>query len=172
MATETLNTGLSSQQIMTAFDRALNDYSDEEIDALLSAKAAASDVSDLTTWESYECLSATGQLAKTYIDSENSSVVVKINRAQKRVVIAATLKVKADWSSSVNEFQVASLSAITGYADMVPLVPMRYIFASKSGQYTFGAQRANNSAVCSVWVIDGTIAENSTIYFSFEYTYF
>ena len=166
MATETLNTGLSSQQIMTAFDRALNDYTDGEIDTALAAKQ------DAGTWESYDCLSATGQLAQTYIDSENSSVVVKINRAQKRVVIAATLKVKADWSSSVNEFQVASLSSITGYADMVPLVPLRYIFTSKSGQYTFGAQRANSSAVCSVWVIDGTIAENSTIYFSFEYTYF
>lgn len=166
MATESLNTGLSSQQIMTAFDRALNDYTDNEIDTALSAKQ------DSGTWESYDCLAATGQIAQTYIDTENSSVTVKVNAAQKRVVIAATLKIKADLASSVAEFQVGSLSGITGYADMIPLVPLRYIFTSKSGGYTFGAQRSNSAAAISVWCIDGTIAQNSTIYFSFEYTYF
>lgn len=35
---EPLNTGLSAQQVLTAFDRALNDYTDAEIDALLSEK--------------------------------------------------------------------------------------------------------------------------------------
>lgn len=35
---ESLNTGLSAQQVLTAFDRALNDYTDAEIDALLGAK--------------------------------------------------------------------------------------------------------------------------------------
>lgn len=166
MATETLNTGLSSQQIMTAFDRALNDYTDGEIDTALAAKQ------DAGTWESYDCLTLTAGAGATYIDSDASSVTVKVNTAQKRVVIAATLKVKADWDSSVSEFRVCDMSSITGYANMIPLVPLRYIFTSKSGGYTFGAQRSNNSALCTVWVIDGTIAQNSTIYFSFEYTYF
>ena len=123
-------------------------------------------------WESHDCLAATGTIASTYIDDDNSSVTVKVNRTLKRVVVAASLKIKADLASSVNEFQVASLSEITGYADMVPLVPLRYIFTSKSGGYTFGAQRSNSSAVCSIWVIDGTIAQNSVISFCFEYTYF
>ena len=35
---EPLNTGLSAQQILTAFDRALNDYTDDEINAMLGEK--------------------------------------------------------------------------------------------------------------------------------------
>ena len=151
---------------MAAFDRALNDYTDGEIDTALAAKQ------DAGTWQSYDCLTLTSGAGATYIDSDNSSVTVKVNTAQKRVVIAATLKVKADWASSVNEFQVGSLSGITGYANLIPLVPLRYIFTSKAGGYTFGAQRSNSAATISVWCIDGTIAQNSTIYFSFEYTYF
>ena len=123
-------------------------------------------------WESYNCLTLTSGAGATYIDADNSSVTVKVNKTLKRVVIAATLKIKADLATSVAEFRVCDMSSITGYADMVPLVPLRYMFTSKAGNYTFGAQRANNSALCTVWVIDGTIAENSTIYFSFEYTYF
>ena len=123
-------------------------------------------------WESYNCLTLTSGAGATYIDADNSSVTVKVNKTLKRVVIAATLKIKADLASSVSEFRVCDMSSITGYASMIPLVPLRYMFTSKAGNYTFGAQRANNSALCTVWVIDGTIAENSTIYFSFEYTYF
>ena len=35
---EPLNTGLSSQQVLTAFDRALNDYTDDEINAMIGEK--------------------------------------------------------------------------------------------------------------------------------------
>ena len=42
---ESLNTGLSPQQVLTAFDRALNDYTDAEIDALIGAKQ--DNISDL-----------------------------------------------------------------------------------------------------------------------------
>lgn len=45
---EPLNTGLSAQQVLTAFDRALNDYTDTEIDALLGAKQdAIADISEI-----------------------------------------------------------------------------------------------------------------------------
>lgn len=45
---EPLNTGLSAQQVLTAFDRALNDYTDAEIDALLSAKQdTIADISEI-----------------------------------------------------------------------------------------------------------------------------
>lgn len=45
---EPLNTGLSAQQVLTAFNRALNDYTDAEIDTLLSAKQdTISDLSEI-----------------------------------------------------------------------------------------------------------------------------
>ena len=45
---EPLNTGLSAQQVLTAFSRSLNDYTDAEIDTLLSAKQdTISDLSEI-----------------------------------------------------------------------------------------------------------------------------
>lgn len=38
---EPLNTGLSAQQVLTAFDRALHDYTNSQIDTMLAAKQAA-----------------------------------------------------------------------------------------------------------------------------------
>lgn len=45
---EPLNTGLSAQQVLTAFDRALNDYTDAEIDAMLGEKQdTITDISEI-----------------------------------------------------------------------------------------------------------------------------
>ena len=177
--TTTPNLGLTKDDITDLYSvERVNANSDRidnyagTVNTALAGKASAASVTALTTWETYDCLSLGGVLAQQYIDDQNSSVTVKVNTAQKRVVIAAQLKIKADLASTVNEFQVGSLSGIDGYADMVPLVPLRYLFTSKSGGYTFGAQRSSSAAAISLWVIDGTIAQNSTIYFEFEYTYF
>lgn len=177
--TTTPNLGLTKDDITDLYSvERVNENSDRidnyagTVNTALAGKASTASVTALTTWETYDCLSLGGVLAQQYIDDQNSSVTVKVNTAQKRVVIAAQLKIKADLASTVNEFQVGSLSGIDGYADMVPLVPLRYSFTSKAGNYSFGAQRANNSALCTIWVIDGTIPEDSTIYFEFDYTYF
>ena len=49
---EPLNTGLSAQQVLTAFSRALNDYTDAEVDALLSANQDVLTFDDAPTEDS------------------------------------------------------------------------------------------------------------------------
>lgn len=77
---DSLNTGLSAQQVLTAFDRALNDYTDAEIDALLGSKQDS--ISDLSEIRSGAAAGATAvQPAEFEADQQRQDALEAEDRA-------------------------------------------------------------------------------------------
>lgn len=109
---EPLNTGLSAQQVLTAFNRALNDYTDAEIDALLGAKQDS--IADLATIRSGAAAGATA-VQQTTFETDQQRQEVEIGAvanagAKNLLKIIATSQTKNGVTFTINSDGGVSLS--------------------------------------------------------------
>lgn len=144
---EPLNTGLSAQQVLTAFDRALNDYTDAEIDALLGAKQDT--ISDLATIRSGAAAGATAvqpaslsaeTSAREAADSKMQAAIGTVANAGAKNILkitgssqtinGVTFTVNDDQTVTVNGTASATISyVITDNAQAVLIPDGNYILS-------------------------------------------
>lgn len=136
---ESLNTGLSPQQVLTAFDRALNDYTDAEIDALLGTKQDS--ISDLASIRSGAAAGATA-VQQTAFETDQArqetEIGVVANAGAKNLLkMTATSQTIKGVTFTVNDDQTVTVNGTndgTG-ASAFMIVPNNQAITIPDGNY-------------------------------------
>ncbi|MCR5708117.1 MAG: hypothetical protein K6G82_07570 [Ruminococcus sp.] len=121
----------------------------------------------ISNWESYDCFNT----ASTKIDSNNSTVTVKVNRLMRRIIIIASIRNSSELTTSDSAVTIGNIGSITGYASLYPPVNNARAYLV-TGSYTVElAKNASSDAI--TWTVrSGSVAANTTTNIILEYTYF
>lgn len=137
----------------------------------ISAEVLNNKITDqVATWETYNNCLADNTALNAVINTETSTVTVKVNRFLKRVVIYASLNTIADITSAVGQLTVGTMSSVPNESSTRPPQSARGIFKSTSG-YEINYYKSG-SAYIFMRVLDGTIPSGTNLLFTLEYQYF
>ena len=138
---EPFNTGLTEEQLSEAFSRALNDMTDEQINALLAAKANAADLSTVATSGSYADLINKPEIDAAPTESSTRAVqsggVFAALAAKAAVgdiygsgtILSATSSSRVDLNDIVDVGRYQCGLSVSEYIDNLPNVGSNYGFA-------------------------------------------
>lgn len=158
---------LAQKQDTLAFEGTYDASTNKAMTKSAVSSAISTALTPYDTWETYD-----NQLSVpttfTNIDTENSSISVKVNTKLRRVVGIVSIKFSTAWSGQAGGTRIARLN-MEGALSLAPFSSVR-VYAATS-DYLVGIIKPANSTDININVYNGEIPANTTINAQIEWTY-